>query len=368
MALEPLFDGWEDQATDEDFFSAIDSDPKGEDSEPIISRSDQEEEDDTLSQLEQDDDKGVSEDIETEEDLFESVESEEDDDTADQKESSGILSFLKKSGYIEEDDEELPEDYDEEEYATDKIEEYVDSEIKRRLEEFPEDAKAVVKYLLDGGDLGEFARSYGSISDTSIPDSIDYDDEKSVAKSLENLLKEEGEDPEVIKAQIEFLKDSGNLENFTKRKHRRWKEQKKLRKEEILKSQRRIREEERAREAQSIKRYRDLVSDEETLSEFSASGYSLRNLPEYINAKSVTLSNGVKISEMQKELFYELPKNEVAMLQLGVLLKSRNKDGTFNFDVLNRNVKSRKKSSRKSSRTKPKPAQRRVNRSLADYF
>jgi hypothetical protein len=95
-----------------------------------------------------------------------------------------------------------------------------------------------------------------------------------------------------------------------------------------------------------------------------------------MNDKTVKLQNGTTITQMQKELFYDLPKNEKALIQLATLLKNRNEDGSFNFDSIVKSTKTKvvqevrqelrrnKSSILGNSTTQSKQS----DKSLADYF
>ena len=100
-----------------------------------------------------------------------------------------------------------------------------------------------------------------------------------------------------------------------------------------------------------------------------------KTIPSYMNDRVYKLQNGSEISEMQKELYYELPKNETAMLQLALLLKNRNEDGTFNFTAIANTVgtkitKDIKKEIRRGNSSKPGSTEGKYRRSksLASYF
>ena len=94
-----------------------------------------------------------------------------------------------------------------------------------------------------------------------------------------------------------------------------------------------------------------------------------------MNDKTIKLQNGASISEMQKELFYDLPKNKEAFMQLAVLLKNRNEDGTFNFERIEKQTKSKlarevKASIRRSKTSIPTSVSNKKSsvKALADYF
>jgi len=95
-----------------------------------------------------------------------------------------------------------------------------------------------------------------------------------------------------------------------------------------------------------------------------------------VNERTVALQNGAMITELQRDLFYELPKNETALAQLALLVRNRNPDGTFNFGGIARGAETRavrevRASVRRGAEAAPhrsKEEARRTGRALAEYF
>ena len=102
----------------------------------------------------------------------------------------------------------------------------------------------------------------------------------------------------------------------------------------------------------------------------------VKDLPSYVNDRTVKLDNGSTITEMQKDLFYDIPNNKQAMAQLAILLKNRNEDGTFNFERIEKSAKTSayknvKNNIRRSKQEIPngsKTGKIKPSRSLADFF
>ena len=118
------------------------------------------------------------------------------------------------------------------------------------------------------------------------------------------------------------------------------------------------------------------MNESQGLNGVSFSKEDKKELPSYMNDRTVKLQNGTVITQMQKELFYDLPRNEKALIQLATLLKNRNDDGTFNFDSIVKSTKTkvtqevrqeirRNKSSIPGSLTSKSNE---ANKSLAEYF
>lgn len=67
----------------------------------------------------------------------------------------------------------------------------------------------MIKYVHNGGDYRDLLDTLAESSE--IDEDIDITDEKNQEKILKVLMSQDGEDDEIIEAQIEFLKESGKL-------------------------------------------------------------------------------------------------------------------------------------------------------------
>lgn len=361
---------WEEASTTEDFFSQIDT--------PVGDATSVEE---VIEQITKEEDVEVPENPVNEEDLFaEADSSEEAEDPIEEENTVGnisALNLLKERGLIDfelEEGEELTEELADE-ILEDKYEETIEERIKEKLTTLPEDAQQLIQFVLKGGSVGDFVKSSVGNTSTNISENMDIDEESNQELIIRELLEEEGEDAEFIETQLELLKESGKLKMFAEKKYNKWLKDNKEKRVQLLKDQ----EERKANVVKAVREAKrkvtSLLSNAEDIGGVEPSKEDRKVLPSFMNDKTIKLQNGAEISEMQKELFYELPKNETAMVQLAILLRNRNADGTFNFDRIANKVRTKvvnniKQDVRRGKTAIPKSADKKfkAEKSLADYF
>ena len=161
-----------------------------------------------------------------------------------------------------------------------------------------------------------------------------------------------------------------------KKKYAKLKEEKDAQKAALVEQQ----EQAQIAQKEALKKAKKSVSsfltENDEIGELAINKEDKRKLPSYMNDKNVKLQNGAVITELEKDLFYDLRQNEEAYMQLALMMRNRNQDGTFNFESIIRDAKTkvaqkvkddvrRSKSGtpNKSKSTKPKR-----NLSLADIF
>jgi len=190
------------------------------------------------------------------------------------------------------------------------------------------------------------------------------------------LLKFIDEDEEEFVTEIEFLKDSGKLKTMSEKKFNKWKKEEEDNRKELVKQQEEAKELEKKNIREAKTKISNILNESQEINGVVFSKEDKKVLPSYMNDKIVKLNNGTVITQMQKELFYDLPKNEKALLQLATLLKNRNEDGTFNFNSIVKSTETkitdkvrdnirRNKSSIPGSSTSKGSKQ---TKSIADYF
>tara|TARA_R110000744_G_scaffold69536_3_gene141112 strand:- start:6810 stop:7991 length:1182 start_codon:yes stop_codon:yes gene_type:complete len=335
------FQGWEEISDEKDFFTQ-DSTAEVEDATSKESTEEEEEEDDEIEK----DLKKVTAKKTKESNFFEQSDEEDaDNDDGESNDGEGdkqtgathisTLNFLKEKGLLEyelDEGEELTEAK-----AEELMESNYDSAVESRIDELFEDVPQIVKqlnsYVLKGGDVGEFLKQMSSSSTSSITDDMDLTVEDNQITVVREMLKGE-EDEETIEAQIDFLKDSGKLEAFSKSKHNKWKTNKDATAARLTNTQIENARQEKLDIKEAKNKVSDFLSENKSIGPINFNKMDIKELPSYMNDKTVKLKNGGAVSELQAQLFYELPKNKSAMLQLASLMRSRNKDGTFNFDSI----------------------------------
>lgn len=287
------------------------------------------------------------------------------------------LDFLKDKGFVNyelEEGEELTEELAEE-LVEEGLEQHFEERIKDLVESVSDEGKQMIQFLLKGGKLNEFISTLSN-GGKAIDINADLESEDAQVKTLRKLLALEDKDSEEIESEIEFLKDSGKLKLITDKKFAKYKAEYNSKQSSLVKQQ----QEKKESEKEAIKKEKLQVFNylnENTESngiKFSLS--DKKELPSYMNDKNVKLTNGTSISQMQTDLFYEIPKNRKAMIQLATLLKNRNEDGTFNFESIAKSEKTKvtqevKQEIRRNKTSIPdssKSTQRTSEKSLSEYF
>lgn len=377
---ENVFSGWEDATTTEDFFSELEQESVEQDStKEVIEEITKEEEVESRGEApDKDEDLFGSFDEEDENDI-ERVEEDEDEDEVEDKSSGtvSVLNTLKEKGLLDfelEEGEELTEELAEE-LLEEKFEETIEERIKEKIEDLPEDVKLFMQFALKGGSFSEFIQQSGvGNSGTTLTEGMDLEDEKNQEIIVRQILEEEGNDQETIETQVELLKDSDRLKTFAERKYKKWLAEVKEQKEELVRKQE-LQQRQLKEKIKEDKKRVNAILEEENIGGLTPTKDDKKTLASFLNDRTVKLQNGVTITELQKELYYEIPKNDKAMVQLALLVKNRNADGTFNFDNLVKEAETKvtreiKKNIRRNKTAIPNSGgnKNKGGKTLADYF
>ncbi len=374
------FEGWANIAPETDFFSQQDTEQDteqelGTDAKSVIKKLSQDEVVEVNEEKEKK--KETLQENKDEKNLFDVEENEGEDLKVELGSNVSVLNTLKEKGLLDyelEEGEELTEELAEE-LIEEKFEESVDNKVKELLTELPELAQQLIQFTLKGGNPVEFIHSLTS-NEVSLKPDINLEKEENQILVMKQLLKLEDKDDEEIETEIEFLKDSGKLKTISEKKFNKFKLEAENRQKELLKEQEKTKEEEKKQIKQAKVKISNFLNESQELNGVSFSKEDKKELPSYMNDRTVKLQNGTVITQMQKELFYDLPRNEKALIQLATLLKNRNDDGTFNFDSIVKSTKTkvtqevrqeirRNKSSIPGSLTSKSNE---ANKSLAEYF
>jgi len=380
------FQGWDDISEDGDFFSEIEKETKKKstETEEVIEEVIKDEE--TEEKTEKPEEKKES----PEEDLFSNEENEEfisneNIEIDEEEESQGsvnpsmaTVNFLKEKGFIDyelEEGQELTEEMAEE-LIEDKFDDAIDKRMEELFKDVPDVVKQINKYAINGGDVSQFFDTLTKAGASEITENLDLTDKSNQELVVREMLRAEDNDEEYISTQLEFLEDSGKLEMFAEKKFNKWKDARVKEQDRLVKQQ----EQEVRAQREALRRSKQEMSSfmekNESVGELKFTKDDKKALPSYMNDKNVKLQNGATISQLQKELFYDLPQNREAFLQLATLMKNRNKDGTFNFESIIKNtetkvvkkVKENVRRSKQSVPTKSKAKRQNSKRSLADFF
>lgn len=369
------FEGWE-ETTDVDFFNQEQVEQTSE--EETLENIEETAEETSKENEEKQEDKEP--DFFSEEEITNSneEETEEEEETTETKSSNvSTLNFLSEKGFIEyelEEGEELTEELAEE-IIEDKFDEAVDNKVKDLLEDLPEAGKQFIQFALKGGDLNQYVNLI-SKSSNKLTEDIDLEEESNQELVVREILKSNGEDEETIDAQIEFLKESDKLKMFSEKKFNKWKSDNKKVKENLLKEQSDRIKQQKEQIKQAKKETLAFIDKNEEVGGLKFSKNDKKTIASYINDRTIKLQNGSTISKLQKELFYDLPQNKQAYMQLAMLMNNRNEDGTFNFESIAKNtktkvvkeVKENVRRSKSSIPTKSINSKKDSKKSLADFF
>ena len=353
------FQGW-DKPSSEDFFKIADSDVAVEEEEK------QEEGTEEILEDNQEEKNNDKKDEKPSDDFFAEAdkgkqEEQEEEEQEEEKPKSPVLDFFKGKGLIEEDAE-----FEDEEEA---YETALDNRVKEMFSEMPDTVKNFNRFVLKGGNPEDFIKNYSS---TTLSEDLDISKEKNQEIALKEILKAEGKDEDEINEEIEFYKEKDKLESITEKKFNKWKTQKKEKEAQLIKQAEKAKQAEKEKIKEEKQALTNLLKDKESLGDLSLSKEDKKSLPSYMSDKTIKLKNGSYITELQKDLFYEVTQNEESFTQLAKLLKSRNKDGSFNFEAIKKaaktNVAREYKDNIRRNSKKQSSGGTESNKSLAELF
>lgn len=372
------FGGWGDLDPEVDFFNEEVVEDKT-DAKSVINELKKDEKVEETKQKPVKEEENLFSETEIEnEDLVDDKNKDDDPEVINEKSQNiFILNKLKEKGFIDYELEEGEELTDElaEELIEEKFDESVDLKVQELLTELPDDKKQVVQFLIKGGNLDDLIDTLTS-DNVSIKLDVDLEKEENQISTLRKLLKLEDKDEEEIETEIEFLKDSGKLKTMTEKKFNKYKTDYDNRQKELVKQQEEEIENEKKVIKQSKIKISTFLTSNDEVDGIKFSKDDKKQLPSYMNDKTVKLGSGATITQMQKELFYDLPKNEKALIQLATLLKNRNEDGTFNFESIVKSSKTKvaqevRSEIRRNNTSIPGNSTNKNNKSdksLSDYF
>lgn len=286
-----------------------------------------------------------NDDIEIQGNQGQGVEDDEDEDTdegdgnepGDKTTASkggviGALELLKSKGIVDyelDEGEELTDDS-----AEDILEEAFDGGVEARIEELfegmPPIFKQMVKYAKDGGDINVLLASAAKQNGSGMNINMDINKEENQELVLRETFKNDGYDDELIDTQIELLKDSGKMKAMAEKRFNTWKQKEGEAQEKLIQDQ----AEARAREKETIRQNKVKLSttlgELDKVGDFKLSKLDKKDLPAYMFDKTVKTTSGQQISNFHKDIF-EAMGNQTTALQLSILMRNRNKDGSFNM-------------------------------------
>ena len=244
------------------------------------------------------------EEVEKQEELsfFEEEGKTKKESTADSTFYEDVYKDLKEAGifkHIElEDGEELDADR-----LYELQQEEIEAEVTSRLDawasqELDEDAKAFIKFKIQGGDTSEFFKTYQNTSEITLGDIEDEDYQDNL---IRYQLQKEGWDKDEIEDRLEFLTESNKKSKFAERYHDRLIKEQEKEKQALVKQA----EEQKIRAKQQEEQFRASIKDTlDTNKEINGIKFTDKDKGNLINflTKKEKLEDGRVITGFQKKL------------------------------------------------------------------
>lgn len=358
---------WDSQVGEVDFFGEVENvtNPKVEE----LEKKEEEETAKEVKDAETEDEKDIFKELEDNADVEEvEEETEETDKETSEKSSSTLkesLKYLVEQGVVElGEGEDLPEDIDND-YLMDTIDKTVDKKLEESIKSLPEELKNIIKYVHNGGDYRDLLDTLAESSE--IDEDIDITDEKNQEKVLKVLMSQDGEDDEIIEAQIEFLKESGKLASIAEKKFNKWKEERAEEMKEQVEVQAKRKQAARESQLKFKKDLSTLVTENQEIKGLSISKKEAGELPSYISDTSVKLQDGRQISPFYKDLFEALKDGEKTVA-LAKILKSDFDFSDLKKTIVTKSTKELKNNIERQEKKSPKERSSQTKKRLIDYL
>lgn len=228
--------------------------------------------------------------------------SKEKTSTADGSIYEDVYKDLKEAGIFKhvelEDGEELDADR-----LYELQQEEIEAEVTSRLDawasqELDEDAKAFIKFKIQGGDTSEFFKTYQSTSEITLGDIEDEDYQDNL---IRYQLQKEGWDKDEIEDRLEFLTESNKKSKFAERYHDRLIKEQEKEKQALVKQA----EEQKIRAKQQEEQFKVSIKDTlDTNKEINGIKFTDKDKNNLINflTKKEKLEDGRVITGFQKKL------------------------------------------------------------------
>jgi hypothetical protein len=242
--------------------------------------------------------------VEKQEELsfFEEEDKTKKESTTDNTFYEDVYKDLKEAGIFKhvelEDGEELDADR-----LYELQQEEIEAEVTSRLDawasqELDEDAKAFIKFKIQGGDTSEFFKTYQNTSEITLGDIEDEDYQDNL---IRYQLQKEGWDKDEIEDRLEFLTESNKKSKFAERYHDRLIKEQEKEKQALVKQV----EEQKIRAKQQEEQFRASIKDTlDTNKEINGIKFTDKDKGNLINflTKKEKLEDGRVITGFQKKL------------------------------------------------------------------
>ena len=234
--------------------------------------------------------------------FFEEEDETKKESTTDNTFYEDVYKDLKEAGIFKhvelEDGEELDADR-----LYELQQEEIEAEVTSRLDawasqELDEDAKAFIKFKIQGGDTSEFFKTYQNTSEITLGDIEDEDYQDNL---IRYQLQKEGWDKDEIEDRLEFLTESNKKSKFAERYHDRLIKEQEKEKQALVKQA----EEQKIRAKQQEEQFRVSIKDTlDTNKEINGIKFTDKDKNNLINflTKKEKLEDGRVITGFQRKL------------------------------------------------------------------
>jgi len=295
---------------------------------------------------------------------------EEEEETVQAGTNLSTLNYLKEKGLVDfelEEDEELTEEKAEA-ILEDSYEDSVESRVSEIMQELPDEVKNIVKYSMNGGDIGNLLSTMASQPTAKITKDLDLEDEANQVLVVSKARQAMGEDSETIDTYIDFLKESGKLKSVSEKE-----KTKIISAQEKLASQKAQEQAEAKRQAKENHRkfkneITSFVLETEKIGDLPLTKQDKKSLPTFISDRNKQLEDGRTVTGLQEALYNALNDKEKT-IQLAKILQS-----DFDFSSIKKAGKTEtarevKRDLTRSKNNSVKTGSKKVKRtSLADFF
>lgn len=229
---------------------------------------------------------------------------------------------LKETGVFKHIELEEDEDLTIERFLEIQEEEY-EQEIESRLEKFVsetlnEDARAMIKFIRDGGSTKEFFETYKEA--TGIPEG-DLEDESYQDSIIRHQLEQEGWDNDEITDRIEFLTESGRKAKVAAKYEEKVQEDREQAKKDLIKKQEQAKKQAKLQEEEYKQSVQEALDSASNIKGITISDKDKPKLFEFLTKKNFKTPTGQNITGFQKNLA-EVFKDKEKTVLLAKLLES----------------------------------------------
>ena len=251
------------------------------------------------------------------------------------------LNSLVDAGLIELEDLEEGEEEtrSEAEIIEEGFEKAVETKTISLLRELPKELVELNKFVLQGGNYKDYISNVRSINSTVSLDKIDLSSERDQEFIVKKALLEDEYDIDDLDSHVKFLKDSGKLEGFAKRRLEKFKKRHADNKEAVFTRNREAQQNYRNQLKENKGVLTGILKGKDSFDVLNITRKEVKEFPSYIEDKNIKLDNGNVITGLQRDLL-EVLKSPKGKLQLAKLMRN-SKDGVIDLGFISRSESSK---------------------------